>query len=86
MVTSVRLYEILKDKVGEEAAMALAEIAPAAANLATKDDIAELKQKFAELEVKFAQLETRLLRWTLVFFAPLWVAVLGTMLAVLLQV
>lgn len=79
MVTNVRLYEIFKAKVGEEAAMALAEAFPAASDLATKSDIARLERQFAELE-------TRLLRWTLTFFVPLWVAVLGTLVAVLLQV
>lgn len=85
MVTNVQLYEMLKDRVGEEAAMALAEIVPAASNLATKEDVARIEQRFAELKQQFAELETRLLRWTLTFFVPLWVAVLGTLVAMLLQ-
>jgi len=92
MVTNVKLYEILKPTLGEEAAMAVAEILPAASNLATKDDIAELgqrfaevNQRFAEVNQRFAELETRILRWTFTFFVPLWAAVLATLVALVAQ-
>ena len=85
MVTNVKLYEILKPTLGEEAAMAVAEILPAASNLATKDDIAELGQRIAEVNQRFAELETRILRWTFTFFVPLWAAVLATLVALVAQ-
>jgi len=42
-VSNVELYEALKSKIGEEAARLMANVIPAAENLATKDDLSETK-------------------------------------------
>lgn len=70
-VENIRLYEELKKTLSEEAARMIAEVVPRAKDLATKADI--------------QRLETRLLRWTLAFFAPLWIAVLATLVALVLK-
>lgn len=68
---NIELYEALKKTLDEEAARMIAEVVPASRDLATKADI--------------RQLEARLLRFTLAFFAPLWIAVLATLVALVLK-
>ena len=62
-LTNVALYEALKPRIGEEAARMIAEVYPAARDLATKADIAALDTKidarFAEVHIKFAEVGAR---------------------------
>ena len=111
MVTNLDLYEALKAKLGEKAARMVADVVPAAGDLATRADLSQeiaavrddlsreiaavrddlreesksVRADIGRLEVKLAQMETRLLRWTLTFFVPLWVSMLATMWALLLR-
>ena len=78
MATNLELYEVLKRTMDEEAAKMIAEALPAASNLATKDDIAKLERRVDRLEAD-------LMRRTLAFFMPMWIAVLATLVAVVLK-
>lgn len=80
---NLELYEALKKTLDEEAARMIAEVVPEARNLATKEDLERVEHR---LERRIDQLESRMFRWTLTFFVPLWVAVLGTLLALVLNV
>lgn len=99
-LTNVELYEALKDKVGEETARLIAEVYPAARDLATKADVAELKAemlaRFGGLQAQMAEAYGRLdakieataatnLRWVLGVFVPMWAATLGTLFVALLR-
>ena len=73
MSTNIELYEVLKDRVGTEAARMLAVAVPRAEELATKDDLRAL--------------QNRLMRFMLGLFVPLWIgmyATLGTLIVALL--
>ncbi len=76
--SNVELYEALKPKIGKDGARMIAEVLPATSDLATRADI-------DRLETRIAEMETRLLRWTLGFFAPLWAAVLAPLVTLLLR-
>jgi len=56
---------------------------------ATREDIQRLERLIIEvrntLSERMAQLETRVLRWQISFFVPLWIAVLGALIAVLVK-
>lgn len=80
---NLELYEALKKTLDEEAPRMIAEVVPEARNLATKEDLERVEHR---LERRIDQLESRMFRWTLTFFVPLWVAVLGTLLALVLNV
>lgn len=80
---NLELYEALKKTLDEEAARMIAEVVPEARNLATKEDLERVEHR---LERRIDQLESRMFRWTLTFFVPLWVAMLGTLLALVLNV
>jgi hypothetical protein len=63
LATHVELYEALKPHIGAEAAQMIAEVVPPATHLATKEDIQALRAD--------------LFKWGLTFFVPMWLAVLG---------
>jgi hypothetical protein len=71
VMVNIELYEALKGDISEKAAKMIAEVVPQASDLATKADIKDL--------------EAKLLRFTLAFFMPLWIAMLGTLLALLVR-
>lgn len=76
------LYELLKGDVKDEAARMIAELVPAAGDLATKADV---ERNVAELK---AYIDSRLLRFTAVILVPMVVAMLaavGTMIGVLVS-
>ncbi len=108
--SNVELYETLKPKIGKDGARMIAEVLPAARDLATRSDIDRLRAAITGLESRMtglegrmtgleggmtglegrfesriAELETRLLRWTLGFFAPLWAAVLALLVTLFLR-
>ena len=70
MTTNVELYEALKPHVGTQAAQMIAEVVPAASNLATKEDI-----QIVLTEIK--ALEARIFRWGLAVMAPTWGALVA---------
>lgn len=79
-LTHVELYEALKGRLGERAAALIADVVPAARDLATKTDIAELS---AKIDVGFAQIRT--LRWMLGLFLPMWFGTWVTLVALVLK-
>jgi hypothetical protein len=83
--TRLELYEALKKSLNEDAARMIVEMIPGTEELATKADIARLDGRMAAFEHALAQLEVRLLRRTLSFFVPLWIAVLAALVTVILQ-
>lgn len=72
--TNIELYEALKAPVGDEAARMIAEVVPAAGELATKTDIADLR---AEMHREFSQMKG----WLFASMVPVWVGVYGTLVA-----
>ncbi len=77
-LSNVELYEALRGSVGEDAARLIAEVVPAAEQLATKQDIAEL-----HTAIQRSSKET--MRWMLTFFVPVWLGTWGTILAIVLK-
>src|SRR5439155_23127162 len=66
-LTNVELYEALKGPVGEEAARLISETLPAARDLATKQDIAELHTRFGALDARLNRVEGQLRLLTVLF-------------------
>jgi hypothetical protein len=88
--TDIQLYEILRQKLGNQEAEALVGFVDAKmkdANeynlkmLATKEDLKdltlELKQDIANVTLKIAETKTDILRWMFAFFIPLLLAIIG---------
>ncbi len=77
-LTNIELYEALKKDVSEDSARMIAEAVPRAQDIASKTDIAELaaatKADIAELK---GYIDSRLLRFTLAFFVPMWAMTAG---------
>lgn len=76
MSTNLRLYDALKDKLGTDTAMMLADAIPSGNEIATK----------ADLKAELAGMEARLKGWMLAFFVPIWIATWGTLVAILVKV
>jgi len=84
-VTNIELYEALKKDLSEESARLIAQVVPAASDVATKADIARLESQIRGVESQIGAVESglkgyidsRLLRFTLMFFVPMWIAMLG---------
>src|SRR5437879_6587170 len=96
MATNLELYEALKKTLDEDAARMIAEVVPVASDIATKDDVRTLSEglvalsnkldtQIGRVERKIDQLEARQLRWTIGLFAPLWVAVLVMLAAIIIK-
>lgn len=84
--SNLELYEVLKRSMDEEAARMLAEALPPAGDVATKGDIEGAVIRLeGRLNERFAQLETRMMRWIVVFFVPLWVTILGAVVTIALR-
>ncbi len=71
MGTHVELYRALEPHVGQEAAQMIADVVPPAANVATKEDIQSLRAD--------------IFKWGLAAVLPVWIAVWGTLVTLLLQ-
>ena len=85
MATNLELYEALKRTLDEDAARMIAEVIPVASDIATKADIQGTHDAINRLERRIDRLEADLMRRTLAFFMPLWIAVLATMIAVVIK-
>ena len=81
-MTNIELYEALKRDLNEDAARMIAEVVPAAADLAKG---AEVAAQFAEVAAQIADvksyIDSRLHRMTLAFLAPMWTTTLGVVAA-----
>jgi hypothetical protein len=64
-------------------------VIPPASELSTKADFAQLRLEmatgFGELRAEIRAAETRVTRWMLTFFLPLWVGVWAVVLALVLK-
>lgn len=76
--TNIELYEALKAPVGDDAARMIAEVVPAADDIATKGDIAALR---AEMHAEFSRMKG----WMLGLMVPLWLGVYGTVVTLIVQ-
>jgi len=84
-LTNIELYEALKKDVSEDSARMIAEAVPKAQDIATKTDMAALaaatKADIAEVKAEIVELkgyiDSRLLRFTLAFFVPMWAMTAG---------
>ena len=79
MNSHVELYEALKPTVGEEAARMIANVIPAAAELATKQDVERLRTEIAAGDL-------RTIKWLVGIFLPILVGIWGTVIAVLIKI
>jgi hypothetical protein len=86
MLTSIQLFQLLKNKLGEREVEALVDFMESKqkesneANskvLATKDDIVGIKVELGKLETKIAENKTDIIRWVFALFIPLMLAVIG---------
>ena len=71
MATHVELYRALEPHVGKDAAQMIADVVPPAANVATKEDIQALRAD--------------IFKWGLAAVIPLWIAVWGTLITLLIE-
>ncbi len=74
MTTHVELYRALEPHVGPQAAQMIADAVPPAADIATKEGIANVIAEIRSLEAK-------IFRWGLAMFAPVW----GAMIAIVIR-
>ncbi len=82
-ITSLQLYHILQEKLGNHEAQALAGFIDTSMKeqnelnmklVATKEDVKDLELK---LSVKIAETKTDIVRWVFAIFIPLFLAILG---------
>lgn len=81
--THIQLYELLKQKLGNQEAEALVGFVDARLreanehtlqHLATKEDMKDTELK---LSVKISETKTDIIRWVFAFFVPLMLAIIG---------
>jgi len=81
--TNIQLYEILRQKLGNQEAEALVGFVDAKLkdandhnlkNLVTKEDLKDVELK---LSVKISETKTDIIRWVFAFFVPLLLAIIG---------
>ncbi|MCW3088649.1 MAG: hypothetical protein JWQ78_2035 [Sediminibacterium sp.] len=81
--TDIQLYEILRQKLGNQEAEAIVGFVDAKLkesndqhlkNLATKEDVKDVEMK---LSLKIAETKTDIIRWVFAFFVPLLLAIIG---------
>ena len=81
--TDIQLYEILRQKLGNQEAEALVGFVDAKLkdanehnikNIATKEDLKDVELK---LSVKISETKTDIIRWVFAFFVPLLLAIIG---------
>jgi hypothetical protein len=70
-LTNIELYEVLKKDLSEESARMIAEVVPAAGDLATKVDLLDVEKRLVD---RIASLERRFFA---IFAVPLWGAVVA---------
>jgi len=84
MATGLELYEALKPTVGEEAARMIAEALPMSDRVATKSDIDDAIARLELcIDARLGAFEGRIFRYMLGFFATLWVALAGMIVAII---
>ena len=86
MLTSIQLFQLLKNKLGEREVEALVDYMETqhretsdanSKTLATKEDIGGIKVELGRLETKIAENKTDIIRWVFALFIPLMMAVIG---------
>ena len=81
-LTNIELYEALKRDLSEDSARMIAEVIPAASDLATKADVAGVDAHLMAVELRLErQIERRIAalerRFFVIFAVPLWGAVIA---------
>jgi hypothetical protein len=84
MTTGLELYEALKPTIGEEAAKMIAEALPMTDRVATKADVDGLRADLAS-KADLHAMEARMFKWTLGFFATLWLGNAGMIVTLVLK-
>ena len=86
MLTSIQLFQLLKNKPGEREVEALVDFMVTKHRetsdvnskiLATKEDMSGIKVELGRLEIKIAENKTDIIRWVFALFFPLMLAVIG---------
>jgi hypothetical protein len=70
------LHEALEGSIPDKAARLIAEVFPPAKDLVTKSYV----------DQKFAEMESRILRWMLGLFVPVWAVTMGTLIVALQKI
>lgn len=87
---NIELYEVLKKDISDEGARMIAEVVPAAGDLATKGDIHLLKtdvQAFElRMERRISQMERRFFTLQLTLILPLWGALVAAAVKFVIQI
>jgi hypothetical protein len=83
--TNIELYEALRAPVGDEAARMIAEVVPAADDLAKKADLADLRAEMADLRAEMHREFSAMKGWMLALMIPLWLGVYGTIVTLIAQ-
>ena len=87
VVSEIRLFELLKNKIGNAEAEAFIEILEnkvdkkfdtAKELLATKQDLAETNQKISETNQKISETKAELIKWMFIF----WIGQLASFIAI----
>ena len=85
MLTSIQLFQLLKNKPGEREVEALVDFMDTKHRetsnaiskiLATKEDIGGIKVELGRLETKIAENKTDIIRWVFALFIPLMLAII----------
>jgi len=85
-VSEIELFQILKERIGEEEAKSLTQYVEAKIEkqfdlkkdvLATKQDTAELKLEMAVLRTEMANHKSEIIKWMFIFWATQLLSMLG---------
>ena len=82
---NIELYEALKGPVGHDAARMIAEVVPAAEDLATRLDLADLRGEMADLRAEMHREFSHMKGWLFTAMVPVWLGVYGTLITLLVQ-
>lgn len=83
MTTRTEFYQRLREYIPDEAARIIAD------EMTTETDIVSRFEKLAtktDVDLSVERLRSDMFRWMLVFFAPLWIGVYGTLVAIILRI
>jgi hypothetical protein len=88
----LRVYEIFKNKLGQQVAETVIEYVDAKARqiyeekkefIATKEDIGQLRKEMGEMKVQIVETKSEIIKWSFVFWIGTVIAVLGGLFGIL---
>jgi len=85
MISSIDMYNLLREKIGDQQAKTLTDYVEQCAwqsierekdRLATKEDIYAVKQDIATVQQSVVEVKAELLKWMMVLFMPFYVGMI----------